>query len=247
MPAVLRSDREECAESSSLFNFVLTGPGRTGSQSLVSALKQHSQIHCLGEIFLPKHYRETYLPGGKLKARDILDSWRCPAEKHIFGFSALYPELFRTEFSTDLIGELIARRFRVIHVTRDNLLRRFLSHKIARRTGIWGDNEGKNPTTLNVQISRRELLSNIRTIEERARLVKIKLGYLPFLEISYEAMCVDFTETLFRVCDFVGASREDLKPKTVKQESRSLRTSITNYNRLKLLFAFSKYRRFFDD
>jgi hypothetical protein len=237
---------DEVARNSPI-SFLLTGPGRTGSYLLRSALQQHSEIHCLEEIFLPKCYRERYLAAGKSKAGDILDTFACPAEKKIFGFSALYPELFRLEYTPDLIEELIARKFRVIHVSRDNLLRRFLSHKIARSTGVWDDTKGDNPTTLKVHITPWELLSDIRKVRKRANIVKMRLGYLPFLDISYEAICNDFPGTFSRVCDFLGVSYEDLKPGTFKQESRSLRQSITNYNQLKLVFTFTKYSRFFDD
>ena len=70
---------------------------------------------------------------------------------------------------------------------------------------------------------------------------------MPFLDIRYEALRDDFPGPFFRVCDFLGVSYEDLKPTTFRQESRSLRESITNYSRLKLAFTFSKYSRFFDD
>jgi sulfotransferase family protein len=247
LPAVIVSDIDEAVKISPNINFVVTGPGRTGSQLLLTALRQHSQIHCLEEIFLPIYYRESYLPAGKSKARDILDTWPCPAGKTIFGFSALYPELFRSEYTPDLIEELIARRFRIIHVSRNNLLRRFLSHKIARKTDVWGDATGENPTTLKVHIAPWELLLDIRRVLKRAESVKMRLGHLPFLDISYEALCDDFSGTFSRVCDFLGVSYEDLKPKTFKQESRSLRESIANYDYLKLVFTFSKYSRFFDD
>lgn len=230
-----------------MVSFIVTGPGRTGSQLLLTALQQHSQIHCLGEIFLPQYYRETYLPAGKSKTRDILDTWLCPPEKKLFGFSVLYPELFRSKYTPDLIEELIARRFRIIHVSRDNLLRRFLSHKIARKTGVWRDAKGDNSTTLKVHITPWELLSDIRRVMKRCKIVRMRLGHLPFLNISYEAMCNDFPGTFSRVCDFLGVPYEDLKPETFKQESRSLQESITNYRPLKLVFTFSKYSRFFDD
>lgn len=241
------SEVNNSAKSSPRISFVVTGPGRTGSHLLLSALAQHSQIHCLEEIFLPRHYQLTYLPAGKSKARDILDSWPCPAEKSVFGLSVLYPELFRSIYTPDLIEELIAQRFRIIHVSRDNLLRRFVSHKIARRTGVWRNSNGDNMSTLNVHIAPWELILDIRRVVKRAKIVRIRLGHLPFLDISYEAMCKDFTTTLARVCDFLGVSYEDLKPKTFKQESRSLRESINNYSCLKLIFSFTKYGRYFDD
>jgi LPS sulfotransferase NodH len=214
---------------------------------LLTALQQHSAIHCLDEIFLPRYFEQTYLPEGKSRVRDILNSLSCPPDKKLFGFKVLYNELFLSRYTNGLIDELLQREFRVIHVIRDNLLRRFLSNQVALSTQAWKDTGGTNPSTLKVKLSWRELFVDMRQTLDRAERTRVLFRPLPFVELSYENLCADFTGNFARVCEFLGASYERLAPRTFKQENRSLREAIVNYDRLKPLFAVSKYRRFFDD
>lgn len=81
-------------------NFVITGPGRSGSQMLRTALEKHSQIHCLGEVFLPVHFEQTYIPQGRLRMGDILESLCHASDKNIVGISILYNELFQSKYTT---------------------------------------------------------------------------------------------------------------------------------------------------
>jgi len=214
---------------------------------LLTALEQHSEIHCLAEIFLPEDFEQTYIPAGESNVRAILDSLSCSPDKKLFGFLVHYNELFQSRYTSGLIDELLQREFRVIHITRDNLLRRFLSHEVALGSQVWGDSDGSKPSTLKVRLSWRDLFLDIQQTIDRAERTRILFRHLPFLELSYENLCADFTANLARVYEFLGASYEELTPLTFKQENRSLREAIANYDRLKLLFSLSKYRRFFDD
>jgi hypothetical protein len=211
---------------------------------LRTALEKHSQIHCLGEVFLPVHFEQTYIPQGRLRVGDILESIGHASDKNIVGFSILYNELFQSKYTTGLIDELSQRRFTVVHIVRDNLLRRFLSHKLALSTQMW---TGKTPSPPKVRLSGIELLSDIKRNLNRAEKTRALLGHLPFLELSYESLTADFTGNFARVCEFLGARYEELQPQTVRQETRPLQEAIVNYRRLKLLFTMSKYRDFFDE
>jgi hypothetical protein len=157
----------------------------------------------------------------------------------------LYNELFRSRYRAGLIEELIERRFRIIHVVRDNLLRRFLSSKVALSTQKWSDLDGSKSSTLKVKLCRAEFLSDIKSTNDAAEKIRTLFGHRSYLEICYEDMCVDFPGIFAQVCRFLGASDEDLRPRTYKQENRPLREAIANYYQLKLLLTLSKYRRFF--
>lgn len=213
---------------------------------LLTALQQHSEIHCLDEIFLPKHFQQTYIPEGKSNVPEILDSLSCSPDKKIFGFLVLYNELFHSPYTNGVIDELLHREFRVIHLIRDNLLRRFLSHRVASGTHVWGT-DGHNPSMLKIKLSAWDLFVDIKRTLDQAERTRVLFRHLPFLELSYENLCADFSGSFDRVCKFLGASSQNLTPRTFKQENRSLREAIVNYDRLKLVFAMSKYRRFFDD
>jgi len=247
MPELMKTAVGQAAMVSPVNNFVVTGPARVGTHMFLTALKQHSEIHCLGEIFLPIDFVQRYIPESKTTMRDILDSLLSASDKHIFGFAVHYNEMFQSRYTQGLIGELIERKFAVIHLTRDNLLRRFLSYKLARMTETWGDTDGNKPSTAKVALHCAEIVLDIRRTVKRAAKVRTLFGHLPYMEVSYEGMCADFSGTLKGVCEFLGASYQDLRPRTFKQENRSLREAIVNYDRLKWLFRLSKYRRFFDE
>jgi LPS sulfotransferase NodH len=214
---------------------------------LLTALQHHSEIHCLDEIFVPRHFQQTYIPEGKSNVSEILDSLSCSPDKQIFGFLVLYNELYHSPYTNGVIDELLHREFRVIHLIRDNLLRRFLSHQVARVTQAWGNTDGHNASTLKIKLSAWDLFVDIKRTLDKTERTRVLFRHLPFLELSYENLCADFTGSFDRVCKFLGVSSQNQTPRTFKQENRSLREAIVNYDRLKLLFTLSKYRRFFED
>jgi hypothetical protein len=228
-----------------MINFFITGPGRSGSQMLSTALAQHSEIHSLGEVFLPAAFHHDHIPQGRLTITTILDHFGCLTDKKILGFVVHYNELFRSRYTTGLAGELLKREFRVIHLTRDNLLRRFLSKQVALNTEVWADTTGKSPSTLKLTLSSKDLFLDIKATLANAKRIKLVFSALPLLEVSYEDLCADFSREFDRVCEFLNASHENIAPKTFKQETRPMREAIANYDRLKLLFSPTKYRRFF--
>jgi hypothetical protein len=213
---------------------------------LLTALQQHSEIQCLDEIFLPTHFQQTYVPKGKIKVSEILDSFSRTPDKPIFGFSVHYNELFHSRYSNGIVDELLTRQFRIIHLSRDNLLRRFLSHRVASGTLVWSTGV-PSPSTLKIKLSAWDLFVDIKRTLDHAERTRALFRHLPFLELSYENLCADFSGSFDRICKFLGASSQNLTPRSVKQETRSLREAIVNYDRLKLVFAMSKYRRYFDD
>ena len=214
---------------------------------LRTALGQHSDVACLGEILLPMHFQKTYIPEGKLKINAILDGLPVAADKRAFGFSILYNELFRPEYMNDLTNELVKRRFAVIHVVRDNLLRRYVSNHVARMTRVWTAKDVPKPTTLKVTVSCARLYADMRRTAARAKSVRDRFRALPVLELTYEDLCADFSGNFRRVCEFLSVAYEDLQPRTLKQENRPLREAVANYDRLKLIFALTPYQRFFDE
>ena len=214
---------------------------------LRTAFQQHSEIQCLGEIFQPHDFRSRYIPEGKLNIGEILDDCAAVAVKKVFGFSVLYNEVFGLPYTSGLTDELVKRRFRVIHLVRDNLLRRYVSNHVAHTTKIWMATHQPRPTTLKVTLSCARLYVDIRRTASRAQRVRVRFRQLPVLELTYENLCADFAGNFMRVCEFLDVPYEDRTPRTFKQENRPLREAVANYDRLKLLFAFTPYRRFFDD
>jgi hypothetical protein len=227
--------------------FLITGPGRSGTQMVRKALQHHSEIQCLGEIFQPHDFRSRYIPEGKSNMGEILDECSAAAVKKVFGLTVLYNEVFASPYTKGLTDELVKRRFKVIHVVRENLLRRYVSNHVAHTTKIWMVAGQPRPTTLRATVSCARLYIDMVRTAARAQRLRGRFRELPILELTYEDFCGDFSGNIRRACEFLSVPYEHLPPRTIKQESRPLREAIANYDWLKLLFALSRYRRFFDE
>src|SRR5881392_3736710 len=135
--------------------YMITCPARTGSTMLVHLLRSHPEIcsHC--EVFSPKRITGitgTYLKKSREQA-DFIE--RLSRERDSDPIKFLYKivldlqgrkavcfklkhdELVLPEYKV-LRDEIVNDRdFRIIHLRRENLLRRYLSHYIANRvTGV---------------------------------------------------------------------------------------------------------------
>jgi hypothetical protein len=199
-----------------------------------------------GGSFLPRHFHELHRQGQVKDQRD-LDSFSCPADKKIFGFTVHDIEVFQSKYTAGLADELVKRNFRSFTSSEIICSAVFLSKQVALGDQVWSDTNGNSPSTLKVTLSSRHLFVDITQTLANAERTRLMFGNLPFFELSYEALCANFSRQFARVCEFLGASHEKVTPKIFKQENRPMREAIANYERLKLLFSITKYRRFFEE
>jgi len=152
----------------------------------------------------------------------------------------------------------------VIHLHRGNLLRRHLSHVLARATGQWHDwdkqrvqsvthleTDAIQRATTNVRrermvtLDQQQLQADFIEVESWHKRAKQQLANQRSLSISYEQLCDDFVAVSNTVVSFLGLAEYPLQAAVKKLESRPLRAAIANYEQLKAHFSDTKWSGFF--
>ncbi len=248
--------------------YMITCPARSGSTMLVHLLRSHPEICSHSEVFTPN--RITGITGTYLKEsreqpdflerlsrerdRDpirflykiVLD----PQGKKVAGFKLKHDELvlpgfkaLRTEITSNL-------DFRIIHLWRENLLRRFLSHCVVNRLAhttlvVEGQPMPAKPPPIRLDPleCQRDFETTLKRDAEFRELFARHRGF----SLSYEEMVARDPKKIAALQDFLGVSPRELTTTTKKLSNDNLRTAIANFDELRSYFAGSPFSKFFED
>jgi len=255
--------------------FVIISHLRSGTHLLRTMLESHPAIVCQSEVF---NSDDPNLPFPlTLSSREILDGWVFrksePAIEcagfvlqvyHPMGLRA-FPGIRENPNWLD-VWDLLENTpdLKVIHLKRENLLRRHLSHLMARQTGAWHqwDEERveavthlhppvyasqavENRSMIRLDADRLQLdFEDIERLHERARERFRSRAYFP---LSYESLCADPGTQAVQLQDFLGVEQKSLHAAVKKIEQRRLADSIANYRELKRQFSETRWAVFFDE
>ena len=164
-------------------------------------------------------------------------------------FKLKHDELIRPEYKV-LRDEIVSDRdFRIIHLRRENLLRRYLSYYIANKvTRVTLAVHGQSvPELQPVVLKPRKVQKDFETILDREREFAELFAQHPGFQISYEEMIAPSSEKLQSLLDFMGVPRRELSTTTQKLGSGDLRKVIANFDELRSYFAGSPFSKFFED
>jgi hypothetical protein len=234
---------------------------------LVHLLRSHPEICSHSEVFTPN--RITGLTGTHLKKnreqpgffeelsrerdRDpikflykiVLD----PQGKKVVGFKLKHDELVLPEFKT-LRDEIATDLdFRIIHLRRANLLRRFLSHYVANRVthttlAVQGQPIPEvPPVTLDPLECQRDFETMLKRDAEFRELFARHRSF----SLSYEEMVARDPEKMAALLNFLGVSPRELTTTTKKLGNDNLRSAISNFDELRSHFAGSLFAKFFEN
>lgn len=255
--------------------FVIVSHLRCGTHMLRTMLESHPEIVCQSEVFNSDNPNLPYPL--QTPTREVLDRWvyrRLPAEVrcvgfvlqayHPFGLKA-FPGIRENSLWADIWPLLEGMPgLRVIHLQRENLLRRHLSHILARKTGSWHDwdrdrvwnvshiekpslcilNQLSRPS---VRLESDRLRLDFEDIEQLHRRVTLRFRDLAYFPLRYEDLCADPDRVAAELLHFLGAAVTPLCPAVVKLEHRPPAVSIENYEELRQAFIGTRWQRFFDD
>jgi len=138
---------------------------------------------------------------------------------------------------------------RVIHLERRNLLRSLVSLKVAQVTKIWwvdsGDKRDYRSPVVHLTKQEVQQTCNYRSVAYAA-LRRMFAGH-PSLNVYYEDLRLNRDRVLREVYQFLSLPSE-LVPadSTVRQEHRSLREAVSNYEKLKAMFLSTEWEALFD-
>jgi LPS sulfotransferase NodH len=235
---------------------ILTSP-RTGSTLLVHMLDSHPEVAAGGEFF-----------NVDLVGRGVID-WPDPAlrndpELHALraadpvaflgrmrdeaarrgvraaGFKLIYEQALETA-PRGVIEYLVAdRSIRVIHLRRRNVLRQYLSLKVAARTGEWHrkvGEKGGRPERGPLRLDFDEMVWFFRRVHNRWQTFERHFAEHALIHVDYEDLAAEPLETTNRIQDFLGLERRELSITHRKTGAESLQAAIENYDELKSVFA----------
>lgn len=224
--------------------FIVLTRSRTGSNLLISLLNSHPHIKAEGEIF-------NKLNGDNYKT--VLDKAfsKQPYSIKAKGFKIFYYHPL-DDNSGDIWQELKAMDdLYVIHLKRENILRILLSRKIAGIQDIWAIRSEENRSTprenVSVSFTEEELRDGFTRTRDWEEYGDENFRNHSILTVTYEDLVNDRSSTFRKVTDFLGI--QYIKPDTElkKQNTKTIRESIKNYDELKSAFAKTELAPFFED
>ena len=259
--------------------FVLVSHLRSGTHLLRSSLESHPAIVCQSELF---NSDDPNLPYPlSTPTREILDRWAYrdhSSEIQCAGFTlhayhphglSLVPEIRQNPNWADIWDMLASMPgLLVIHLRRANLLRRHLSHVMARSSGIWhswdsetvdkithlhgrppdGQIDSQRVAQTALTIDPRVLERDFVEVDQAHRVAEERLKAHPTLRVRYEELCSDYDRVSRDVQEFLRVSPIlALRATVSKLEHRPLRDSISNYDELKGHFQRTPWEVFFDE
>lgn len=225
--------------------FVVYCANRTGSGHLMSLLSSHCRIKVYGEAFNPYPGQYAADLGSLLSAnnlhypeKSILD-WifgSYPQLIQAAGFKLLYyqatpPVLQYLETMPDL---------KVIHLKRRNLLRVFVSMKVALSTEQWHLPLESSTVNRSVLIDPEECSNYLFYLKNK---MNSRIGAHEELEIWYE----ELDQSLQFILEYLGMTNVKLMSYLRKQNPQPLADMIGNYNELRVHFRGSEYEKFFEE
>jgi hypothetical protein len=235
---------------------------RSGTGALGSVLDQHPQVAYLGEVLhndsvdkLPNYFAflhselaanpRAYLPSQRVATFDrymaFLEQYtpkpikfldvKYNSTHHLNGFwhSISDPPI--------LIERAKHLRLPVIHLVRKNLLRAFISGKLAEANKVWHATRTDEITIIKMAIVSHQLTNYIRTGTEEINLIA------EFLARCERLLCLEYSllfdqhgilpRTALQLQDFLGIDEITLiKPNFVKQVEGRLEDIIENYDEI---------------
>jgi len=204
---------------------------RCGTHMLVTALASHPELDCFGEVFNPDSQNGTHcFPD----PRQVLEGfWINPR----VGFAAhtyigrrggvqsyMAPQRWYNDF-----WDHLPRGIRMIQLRRRNLLRRFVSHRKSKKTGVWNRyGDDNKPLARQVTLDVNDVLKDAEFAKKCWKATSDR--YPNSLVIFYEDLCDHWEREMKKIQEYLGVTpHEGLKP-TSNKLARSLREDVANFD-----------------
>lgn len=225
-----KSERQPNCPSMTFEPFVITSLPRCGSFMMTTALDSHPDICCYGEALSRfnlgnKPYQNA---GDALMSEVYSPGLNCRAA----GFKLLFGDAGQEKFS-DAQRFLIGLQAKVIHLRRKNLLKRYVSFLLATQTDVWivcSEKEQIKPIKL--EINPNHLLHNFNKTLAQYRQMDREFSSCNSLTVWYEDFVSHCKREMDRIFAFLKLVSFSTRPETLKQERRTLKDIISNYDEI---------------
>lgn len=209
--------------------FLVLTRSRSGSSMLMSFFRSHPQVEVYGEYFSRL---------GQRSYQEMLAEVFSPHPRKIkaVGFKLFYNHPF-DDPDSELWAALSAMKdLRVVHLTRVNFLRTYVSRRIAEEQSVWSIRGAKEKSELKAPvlvIKPQELWS---AYEKTRQMQEDRVSILQnqrMIDLTYEGLVEQPVAEFGKITHFLEI--DDIAPQTNlrKQNTRKLSEIITNYAELK--------------
>jgi LPS sulfotransferase NodH len=226
--------------------FIVLAEPRTGSSLLCRELGANRNLICKSEILL-HHSAEEFFP--LILNRDgKTQRTRCHSKLLTAGCKVMASQLITR--APNLHHDMIEKNFKIIRLTRYNLLKQFYSMVAARRNKTWRLNELEKDDypqlELHIDVFWMERL--LESMDKNMIEASNRLSSLPMMDLQYETYIKDVEGAMMDVSDFLGidADFEEIdypknKGPIVKQRQLPIEDLVTNYEDVVKFFSKTKW------
>ena len=223
--------------------FMVLGRSRVGSNLLISYLNSHPSIQTKGEIFQNLNNQDY----NKILSREFCKK---PSQIRASGFKIFYYHPLDNK-STTLWNTLEADlELQVIHLKRRNILQTLVSRKIAEITDVWAqtiDDMEESNSAITLVLDKNELEDAFCLTREMERHAEKQFSNHQLISIEYENLITNTQSVFKKLTDFLDVEYSRPQTPLLKQNSRSLREIITNYDALFENFRGTQWEEFFQE
>ncbi len=224
--------------------FIIISRSRTGSNLLVSLLGSHPRIRALGEMFNRLHGRSPQWVWDRVFSH-------MPNRIELVGCKIFYyhPQDTDNNWVWDRIYNDTS--IPIIHLTRENILRTYLSRQIADKTRVWHDRNGKNNSRADdrkVHLDPKACRDEFEKTESWERHTDECTEGHRKLRVTYEELTgPGQEECLDRIQRFLGVEPKELASGMKRQNAEGLSTLISNYDELETSLCGTRWEKFLSE
>jgi len=232
--------------------FVIFSQGRTGSTLLVDLLNNHPDIQCDDEILNVQLSGKRIFPILFVKAKANLN------KKKVYGFKVKIYQLNNLNLMKShpdqnkdpkkFLINLYKSGWKIIYLTRKNILRQVISSHIAEKRGSYHHRTTEGKLALpKMYIDPKEILIQIKNREGYKDFEEEILKHIPHLKIIYEEdLLVNKQKTLNKIFVYLGLDSYPVKSNLVRTSKKNLKDYIINYKELVKSISKTQYRYFLE-
>lgn len=252
--------KELAGSNTTYVRFITLTTPRSGSSFLTQSLRSHPQVVSFGELL---HSRRPGFntPGfdnhskrlkrfRKRRPVEFLKWLMCHGYEHsvrAVGFKVFYVHLERPHFHKASAYLTSLPALRVLHLTRENLLRAYLSKVVMSRakvTGIKSEAERQAPRVRLEPVGCLQYFEHTRRQQARYEQLFARQQILP---VRYEDLVADYDRETGRIQTFLDLVPAPLRARNLRQEIRPLSEAITNYQELRKALESTPWAGFLED
>jgi len=172
---------------------------------------------------------------------EFLSAWYSKHQKsEAVGFKVNYSQITRYPATISWVNQ---NDVKIIHLVRNNLLKRLVSHKIATIRNLNSSRKPLKP--IKIYVDPKILIKDFRKRQKRFEKYRRMFRDIPFLEVSYESMVADQDTESHKVLKFLGV--DQLMPLTtdlVKVNPDSLEELLKNYDEIRETLKSTEFENF---